>query len=77
MDWVPEGAGKPADYLSYLLRLWREGEPGCNWRSSLENVATGERRGFAGLDDLTRFLHQQTDVAPATRPDLAAGEERR
>ena len=77
MDRVPEGAGEPAGYLSYLLRLWREGEPGCNWRASLEDVATGERRGFAGLGDLIRFLYQQTEGAPATRPDEAALEERR
>jgi hypothetical protein len=77
MDRVPEGAGELADYLSYLLRLWREGEPGHNWRASLENVATGERRGFAGLGDLISFLYQQTEGAPATRPDEAALDERR
>jgi len=60
-----------------MLRLWREGKREHTWRASLENVATAELRGFADLDDLFRFLHQQTDVAPGTRSDQAAEEERR
>ena len=35
------------DYLSYLLRLWREdGEELSNWRASLESALTGERHVF-------------------------------
>ena len=48
-------------YLSYLLRLWQvrsEGE--LVWRASLESAHTGERQGFANLDDLFDFLQKQT-----------------
>jgi hypothetical protein len=48
-------------YLSYLLRLWQvrsEGE--LVWRASLESAHTGERKGFANLDDLFDFLQKQT-----------------
>ena len=47
-------------YLSYLLRLWQvrsEGE--LVWRASLESAHTGERQGFANLDDLFDFLQEQ------------------
>jgi hypothetical protein len=50
-------------YLSYLLRLWQvrsEGE--LVWRASLESAHTGERQGFANLDDLCDFLRRQTDA---------------
>ena len=35
------------DYLSYLLRMWREdGEESTKWRASLESVLTGKRAWF-------------------------------
>jgi hypothetical protein len=59
--------GQP-DYLSYLLCLWRVsggGEPHdmgrkAIWRASLESTRTGERMGFASLDELFDFLREQT-----------------
>jgi len=48
-------------YLSYLLRLWQAGTgQAIEWRASLEEVSTGERRAFAGLDALLDYLRQQT-----------------
>jgi hypothetical protein len=45
------------DYVSYLLRLWQTGnEEKAVWRASLENPLTGERQGFASLDELIAFL---------------------
>jgi hypothetical protein len=44
-------------YVSYLLRLWRTGnEEKAAWRASLENPLTGERQGFASLEELVAFL---------------------
>ena len=49
------------DYLSYLLRLWREdGEGSTNWRASLESALTHERHVFPGLMELFAFLQRQT-----------------
>jgi hypothetical protein len=55
-------------YLSYLLRLWqvhteRVGPQagGTVWRASLESSLTGQRQGFASLDELFEFLAWQTD----------------
>jgi hypothetical protein len=56
------------EYFSYLLRLWREnGEDGMCWRVSLENAETGERVGFADLDELFDYLNQQTKSSQAEK----------
>ncbi len=47
-------------YLSFLLRIWLAGDNNpLQWRSSLENTHTGERLGFASLEDLFRYLKRQ------------------
>ncbi len=52
-------------YLSYLLRLWQVGTGGgIGWRASLEEVSSGERKAFAGLDALLDYLREQTQAAP-------------
>lgn len=66
------------DYISYLLRVWRSNGDEKAWRASLQNPHTGERIGFASIDELCIFLRQQTgalansgnSVEPA-RPDKA------
>jgi hypothetical protein len=55
------GTGERRDYLSYLLRLWRVSKEGAVWRASLESPQTGERIGFASLDELFAFLREQAD----------------
>ncbi len=58
-------------YLSFLLRLWpvKENEHTV-WRASLESSHTGERWGFADVDALCTFLHEQTAIlADTDRPD--------
>jgi hypothetical protein len=46
--------------LTYVLRLWRatNGEPPV-WRAALQDLRTGERRGFAGLGEVVRYLEEQ------------------
>jgi hypothetical protein len=62
-----------SDYLSHLLRLWRvenheaAGADKAVWRASLESAHTGEKRTFAGLDDLIAFLREQIDES-STHP---------
>ena len=49
-------------WLSYLVRLWATGAAGQPvWRASLEDVQSGERRGFANLEQLFVFLMEQTE----------------
>jgi hypothetical protein len=51
-------------YHAYLLRIWRDeeghnagrGDPGP-WRFSLEDPASGDRRGFRSLAEVTAFLN--------------------
>ena len=62
---------KRVDYLSYLLRLWREnGGEGSQhgitrtvWRASIE-TPDGESRGFASLDGMVSFLRRQIGAWP-------------
>jgi hypothetical protein len=56
---------KRKGYYSYLLRMWQTDEgPGCAWCASLEQPGTGERRGFATLDQLFSFLKEQAALPP-------------
>jgi hypothetical protein len=71
------------DYLSYLLRLWREdggeksqcGAARAVWRASLETPG-GESHGFASLDDLTGFLRRQIGAPPDVGPGCSPPERR-
>ena len=45
---------------SYLLRLWMADVNGKRvWRISLEDPFSGERRGFASLEDLCAYLDKE------------------
>ena len=44
---------EPSVGATFVLRCWLEGS---NWRYSLEEVGTGKRQGFAGLDEFVSFL---------------------
>jgi hypothetical protein len=49
-------------YHSYLLRLWQTSNGKKQiWRASLESPGSGERQGFANLQDLFDFLQTQTE----------------
>ncbi len=50
-------------YHSYLLRLWctDQADTGC-WRASLEDSHTGERIGFASLEELFAFLMEKSQL---------------
>lgn len=50
-----------SDYNSYLLRLWQVNENEHPvWRIMLENVQTGEKRGFTSPKELLAYLSQMT-----------------
>jgi hypothetical protein len=72
---------RTADYLAFLLRLWREGQS-APWRAMLVDPSTGERRGFADLTKLFAFLQEQIDegapeVGPAGGPTDRGGHRPR
>jgi hypothetical protein len=51
----------PHRYHAYLLRLWPEhtGRKGTgDWRATLEDARTGQRLGFASLEQLFSHLMQ-------------------
>ncbi len=48
-------------YHSFLLRLWQvKGDNGQEWRITLENVESGEKRGFTSVEELLAFLSKVT-----------------
>jgi hypothetical protein len=48
---------KKPHYKAYLLRIWKEAR---SWRFSLEEVPSGKRRGFAGVQELMIYLSEIT-----------------
>ena len=65
------------NYLSYLLRLWREnGEEQNDWRASLESALTGKRHVFPSLVKLFAFLQRQTGMGCDADEDEGATEQR-
>lgn len=48
-------------HISFLLRLWREELSSPAWRASLEDAATGERKGFANVETLAEYLQSLTE----------------
>ena len=79
---MKDGASSP-NYVSYLLRMWREsgaGEPSDKgkrpaWRASVVSTLTGRRRGFANLDELFDFLRRQENMILDGQPDDHQSEE--
>lgn len=65
------GINRNKNYHSYLLRMWQvEDLFGQEWRGSLQDVVSGEKLGFACLDDLFDLLQEITQV---TDEPLAEG----
>jgi hypothetical protein len=71
---------RPRDHIIYLLSLWQaQTKRGPTWRAWLARPSTGERRGFATLDELFDYLKTsvsrpecQSDAGPEQVP--LAGE---
>jgi hypothetical protein len=66
-----------SDYISFLLRLWRESDAEgaapddreSGWRASVQDSLTGERITFADLEDLVSFLRCQVSGASDAAKD--------
>jgi hypothetical protein len=59
---------KQPRYLSFILRIWLAGD-GDNpeWRASLEDTTTGQRRGFGSLEELFDMLKAQIEPTAEIR----------
>ena len=59
---------QPEDYMSFLVRLWRDysgnDHPG-SWQAEVEHIQTGARCRLCTLDELLEFLRLAAS-APAT-----------
>lgn len=62
-------------HQSYMLRLWQVEDKGMTiWRSSLQETATGNQKGFESLERLFRYLREKT-AQPSELIDLDLEEE--
>ena len=63
--------------LSFILRLWAEGAATADgaacWRASLDDARTGQRRGFASLEQLFVYLMEATRAAESALPPAEPG----
>ncbi len=62
-----------ANYLAFLLRLWREDEA-TPWRATLENPHNGERHSFSSLEKLYAFLEERTGDKVGDIREVVKGE---
>ena len=53
---MPQDPITPPRYHLFILSLWAEAGSAPNWRCSLENPHTGERKGFKNIEELATFL---------------------
>jgi hypothetical protein len=56
----------PPTYVSFLVRLWREGDPEreaptSDWQGEVEHIQTSQRWTFNTLDELLGFLRRQAE----------------
>ncbi len=60
-----EHLNRAPDYKSFWLRCWQGGrrqvESQENWRFSLEDPVTGQKRGFTDLQALVSYLESELD----------------
>lgn len=59
-------------YRSYVLRCWAECDRDKDaplWRFSLEDTRTGQRRGFAGLNELVIALRTELNMSVEASDD--------
>ncbi len=67
-----KNGGELPPYVSYLLRLWQEtGGATTHWRASLQDAQTGQRVGFADLENLFSFLRRKTGESPDGKTDAS------
>lgn len=54
----------PAEYTSFLIRLWREAgasAPATDWHGEVEHIQTNQRWTFDSLDEVLNFLRRQAE----------------
>jgi len=68
-----KNTSEPAHYISFLLRLWQTQDRGrIIWRASLESPGSGEKRGFANIEELIAFLRHQIENPEIEFPNRPA-----
>jgi hypothetical protein len=58
-----------ASYASFLVRLWRKGEPKLpgdtgGWQGEVEHIQSGQQWSFDTLEELLSVLRRQAEGQP-------------
>lgn len=55
----------------YILRVWCDGDDSSSspWRFTVENTATGERRGFTEMVDVAGFIQTAAEAGLMKKND--------
>ena len=57
----------PGHYDSFLMRIWRGGQEN-KWRWMLQNIRTGEQKGFRDMEALFDYLQNTYEPPVLTEP---------
>lgn len=70
------GTAPLTPYYSYMLRFWPESQISgeTQWRFTLIDPSTGQKRGFASLEALLGYLSQVTQNDLPLNPDFLMAE---
>lgn len=70
--------GPKQNSQAYIVRLWRRGKDG-HWCGSVQDVASGERQGFATLEEVLAHIREQAGSAgdSSQRPSAGSGRGER
>ena len=64
---------KPPRYRSYVLTFWEERSQDTDtpviWRFSLQDPRTGQRHGFASLEEMVGFVRAELVSSQDNPPD--------
>ena len=54
-------------YVSFLVRMWREPEEENDWLAQVEHILSGEITYFASLEEMFAYLRVHADQNDATK----------
>jgi hypothetical protein len=56
---MPESTVSGQQYISFLIRMWRESDQEEEWIAQVEYIASGETKYFSSLDEMLAYLHRR------------------
>ena len=61
-------------YHAMMLRLWRD-DHAKQWRASIQDPHTGEKRRFANIEQFCAYLHSKLSLSGVQREEARQEDE--